>query len=161
MGKEKAEKENQKFVEVAKSVQERKRVPQALFRPLRRLTKEAEKPIGFGIMAGWDLWESRAEHYGRMVEVQRQCPSSDDIFYAEETLSGLEIPWLIFWLKCLNFVFRGHILKCHFYGKAARKTGKWDRHFTYVGIKGKGLATHPKVWAKSPHMEEMQTRWGQ
>lgn len=38
-GKEKAEKENQKFIDITKSVQERKRDPQAS-RPLRRLTRE-------------------------------------------------------------------------------------------------------------------------
>ena len=45
------------------------------------------------------------------------------------------------WLKCLNFMSRGHILKCHFYGKVEGQTLNlyWSKE-KRAGSLSKGLS---------------------
>lgn len=82
-----------------------------------------------------DLWVSRtlwenAKREGETAPMQQQ-----HILFQE---NSIRIGNSTLWLKCFNFMSRGHILKCHFYGKVEGQT------LNLYWSKGKGAGSLSK-----------------
>lgn len=135
----------------------RKERPPSLSRPLRRLTREDLERWG---ISGW------AEHCGRTLREKAETAPMQRQHVLFQG-NSIRIGNSTLWLKCLNFISRGHILKCHFYGKVEGQT------LNLYWSKGKGAGSpwtgqlpcvrHSLVWghtAEQPQPLALGTCWG-